>query len=663
MSQQAGYSPSFKRPAEILRMRRKKARSEGVGSGGRGAISSPCEGASISAVRPLSTGPLFGQGRSGGGVKRRNPFTSIENTFSSPAKKKVFIYTDDDADSSDYVKPGGAAGLEGEKSTTRTLPFSERLLQAEELSKDVPSKKPTSLSEDDSLFEDEDLFQEERTPILKSPQAGAVTSIAPPACVEYPADWSLKTRLLFTSLLPFSWAVQPRATEEAQGLTQHCRGQYTTIPQSIQDPRTSAELRCGFQQCLQFWQHPSLSWLSLFPRIGVERSFTGKNIPWAQDMALQRSLMSEWSVSLSSLYSLLKARLCPYFYVCSYQFTALFRASGLAGNSSITALLTPTTRGLREAMKAEGIEFTLPLLEERRKKSKEQGSTSHSQETDGEEGETLSEASDKEDDDDDDGGFSWLTEMGVQDKIKKPDNISIKLHNERNSVCLDHKPESVVCVSGTHTFTLINFLINCKSLVAGAGSQAGLPPTLLAPTAFRGATLHSLKARSVNVKTQVRAGYQDVCSLEVTGPIMPHSLHALTRLLRPAQRGGFSTALYTHEPTAVLNTHTTTREQVSHTHTTPPSYRTHTTTREQVSHTHTTPPSYRTHTTTREQVSHTHTTPPSYRTHTTTREQAVELDGCGLHPSTIQQLREPSTLGKSPLRQLHLNNYSYTWKS
>ncbi|XP_029596480.1 protein downstream neighbor of son homolog [Salmo trutta] len=481
-------------------------------------------------------------GCSGGGVKRRNPFASIENTFSSPAKKKVFIYTDDD--SSDSVKADGSAGVEGEKSTTRTLPFSERLLQAEVLSKDVPGKKPTSQSEDDSLFEDEDLFQEERTPILKSPGWCSSLHSAPCVC-------GVPCRLvLFTSLLPFSRAVQPRATEEAQGLTQHC----------IQEPRSSAELRCGSQQCLQFWQHPSLSWRSLFPRIGAERSFTGKNVPWAQDMALQQSLMSEWSVSLSSLYSLLKARLCPYFYVCSYQFTALFRASGLAGNSSITALLTPTTRGLREAMKAGGIEFTLPLLEERRK-SKEQGSTAHNQETDGEEEETQSEASNKEDDDDDDGGFSWLKEMGVQDKIKKPDNISIK---ERNSVCLDHKPESVVCVSGTHTFTLINFLINCKSLVAGAGSQAGLPPTLLAPTAFRGATLHSLKARSVNVKTQVRAGYQDVCSLEVTGPIMPHSLHALTRMLRPAQRGGFSTALYTH-------THT--NPPLSSTHTPPPGNR------------------------------------------------------------------------------------------
>lgn len=29
---------------------------------------------------------------------------------------------------------------------------------------------------------------------------------------------------------------------------------------------------------------------------------------------------------------------------------------------------------------------------------------------------------------DDDEGFSWLEEMGLQDKIKKPDTISIKLY-------------------------------------------------------------------------------------------------------------------------------------------------------------------------------------------------------------------------------------------
>lgn len=77
---------------------------------------------------------------------------------------------------------------------------------------------------------------------------------------------------------------------------------------------------------------------------------------------------------------------------------------------------------------------------------------------------------------------------------KVPDRITSR--KEGHTVSLDHKPESVVCVEGPHTFALINFLINCKSLVAAAGSQAGLPPTLLAPNAFKGATMHTLKVHS-----------------------------------------------------------------------------------------------------------------------------------------------------------------------
>lgn len=64
-------------------------------------------------------------------------------------------------------------------------------------------------------------------------------------------------------------------------------------------------------------------------------------------------------MSFTSLYNLLKTKLCPYFYVCTYQFTILFRAAGLAGDDVITALISPTTRGIREAMKNEG--KTIPL--------------------------------------------------------------------------------------------------------------------------------------------------------------------------------------------------------------------------------------------------------------------------------------------------------------
>jgi len=498
----------------------------------------------------------------------------------------------------------------------------EQLIQENKTSE---KKSPIAVFKDDSLFED-DLFEDgKNTALVKSPQRQAVDEAALPVpeAPEYPADWSLKTRLLFTSSQAFSWAEQPKAQEEAQGLTQHCRAQYADLPHNIQEPRSCPELRCGFQQALQYWQHPSLPWLSLFPRIGAERRFAGKSCPWGNDTELQQSLMREWSVSLTSLYSLLKARLCPYFYLCSYQFTVLFRASGLSGTQGLTALLSPTTRGLREAMKAEGIDFSMPLLEDKRR-SKEHGEASKP--TDGEEPHSTEsgehsdeevgkgeEDEDEEDDDDEDGGFSWLKEMGVQDQIKKPDSISIKLRKERSTVSLDHRPESVVLVEGPHTHTLINFLINCKSLVAATGTQAGLPPTLLAPNAFRGATLQTLKARSVNIKTQVHSGYQDMCSLEVMGPVMPHSLHMLTQLLRAAQRGSFSTVLYTHEPTAVLNVPVC------------------------------------------KEAKEEATAPPSAA--------SGALGGCGLSPATLQQALEPASLGKAALRQLHMRSYAYTWKS
>ncbi|KAM8904589.1 protein downstream neighbor of son homolog isoform 1-T2 [Spinachia spinachia] len=611
MSQQEGYSPSFKRPAEIMRMRRKRTRSD---ASVLASPSGPGQSDSLRAfVRPFSPGPLFNnQHGPAGGTKRRNPFANIENTFSP--KKKFLIYNDDGsaeaADSSSRISEE-----EGEEDMSSvkechggpTVAFRDRLAQAElQEHQDIDSKMCLTFFEDDSLFEEDDVS----SLLLKSPQLIAPGSIAPPVCTEYPVDWSLKTRLLFTSPLTLSWAEQPKAQEEALGLSRHCKAQFSTLPHSLQDPRSCSELRQAFQQSLVYWQHPSLPWIPLFPRINAERSFAGRSAPWAQDRALQQSLMSEWSVSLSSLYSLLKARLCPYFYLCSYQFIVLFRAASLGGSSSITASISPTTRGLREAMKADGIEFSLPLVEERSRSREQQNLTT--QQGDKEELECCelkagkeTQTGDEEENDHEDCSFSWLKEMGIQDKIKKPDSITMQLRKEGQTVALDHKPESMLCVEGPHTFTFINFLINCKSLVAATGSQAGLPPTLLSPMAFRGATMQTLKARSVNVKSQVGSTYQNISSLEITGPILPSSLHTLTTLLRPAQKGNFSAALYTHTPTSVMNTHTT-KPQCGG--------------------------------------------------------GSVDLSGCGLHPSSIQQLQQPSSLGKTALTHINMSNYCYMWK-
>lgn len=72
---------------------------------------------------------------------------------------------------------------------------------------------------------------------------------------------------------------------------------------------------------------------------------------------------------------------------------------------------------------------------------------------------------------------------------------SLPRRKEKHEVQLDHRPESLVLVRGSNTFTLLNFLISCRSLVAAAGPQAGLPPTLLSPVAFRGGTMQTLKVR------------------------------------------------------------------------------------------------------------------------------------------------------------------------
>ncbi|XP_071423583.1 protein downstream neighbor of Son [Pithys albifrons albifrons] len=435
----------------------------------------------------------------------------------------------------------------------------------------------------------------------------AVPKVAPSPRQEFPADWSIKTRILFMSSQPFTWTENLKAQEEAQGFAQHCRATEITLPPSVQDPRLSRELRCAFQQSLVYWLHPSLPWLPLFPRIGADRKMAGKPCPWAQDEALQQVLKSDWSVSFTSLYNLLRAGLCPYFYVCCWQFTVLFRAAGLAGSAALTAAIAPTTRGFREALRSEGIEFSLPLVEESRtRKQKISEESLEAEVADGpREGSGVEGAEEPAPSDDDDESFSWLEEMGVQDEVKKPDTVSIQLRRERQEVQVDHRPESLALVRGSHTLTLLNLLIGCRSLVAAAGPQAGLPPTLLAPVAFRGGTMRTLKARSTRARVPGRM--EDVFSLEVLGPILPHTVPNLARVLGPAQRGAFRALLSTHEPSAVFNTCPAPEQEAAG-------------------------------------------SPP-------------DLSACGLHPQTLEQLRQCPTLGKSALRCLEMQDCAYTWRA
>lgn len=95
--------------------------------------------------------------------------------------------------------------------------------------------------------------------------------------------------------------------------------------------------------------------MELYPRvIDKTTGSSGNNGVIAGNQVIKDALYKEWNESFRSLFHLLRARQCPYFYVCANSFTALFRAAGICGLSELHALLTPTTRGFRKALKQEG---------------------------------------------------------------------------------------------------------------------------------------------------------------------------------------------------------------------------------------------------------------------------------------------------------------------
>lgn len=159
-----------------------------------------------------------------------------------------------------------------------------------------------------------------------------------------PLDWSLKTRVRFTSSRPFNWCSKMLGKQEAQGLCSFVQRQ---------GPHSGDNSTC-FQQNIMYWIHPTLPWLSLFPRLSSDIKLTSKVPNVAENQDITNALQASWSQSFRSLFNLLRCGYCEYFYLCSAQFTVMFRAAMIGGVSSTSAYVTPTTKGLREGFDKEG---------------------------------------------------------------------------------------------------------------------------------------------------------------------------------------------------------------------------------------------------------------------------------------------------------------------
>ena len=224
--------------------------------------------------------------------------------------------------------------------------------------------------------------------------------------------------------------------------------------------------------------------------------------------------------SLQSVYQLVKARQCPYFYLLAPGFTVLFRAAGVAGSQEISALLGPSTSGLRAALKREEIEFTLPLFQAREaEESKEP------------EDNTASE---------------FLESLGIEaDSLPGLSNTALPKNRlaAGSGKSGDGAASSLVAVAGVECQSLLNFLLNAK---LGTG-RALLPPTLLAPVAYHGATLRRLRVRGGQVAG--RAGQPAQQTVELNGPLLPHVVQGLARLAAGTSPS-WQMALHTQEETA-----------------------------------------------------------------------------------------------------------------
>lgn len=362
-----------------------------------------------------------------------------------------------------------------------------------------------------------------------------------------PIDWALKTKLRLMSPKPFAWTSKLKASEEASGITGFVRCLDTTV-----SPTLDTSPRALFHQTCLYWQHPHLPWLDLYPRSSGKVAATSF---MATNEDVKQALYNEWKESFRSLFQLLRALHCPYFYVCANTFTCIFRAAGVCGVTEPCALIAPTTSGLRQALRQEDVEFTMPLRPDSRKRlnmsdeERAKNSSFDSCYDTMDEKYTSDGNVEKKEDEDDDDPDQFLSQMGFETEVIKKINITQAriTHSAESSV--DSAAESLVLVRGADAQALFNFLLNCKSIVSPTGPFAGVPPTLLSPTAFHGGTLQSLKVRENTIHSDSNKYY----SIELRGPILPTAVHTLFNVLKASSSAQFSATFAHHQPTLAFS--------------------------------------------------------------------------------------------------------------
>ena len=178
---------------------------------------------------------------------------------------------------------------------------------------------------------------------------------------KFPLDWSLKSKIRFTSQKSFNWCGTLKTFYEGEGLSNFVRCQ-TGQTKELDSPDNVLEnslnsYPASFCSFTKVWMHPSLPWLELFARKSVDGKIgSKKDLQFSPEFSneMAPALQRAWVSSFRSVFNLMRVGFCAYFYLVANQNTMLFWAAGINREECVQVIITPTTKGFRDALRNEG---------------------------------------------------------------------------------------------------------------------------------------------------------------------------------------------------------------------------------------------------------------------------------------------------------------------
>ena len=152
---------------------------------------------------------------------------------------------------------------------------------------------------------------------------------------------------------------------------------------------------------------------------------------------------------------------------------------------------------------------------------------------------------------------SFLDSLGLSKNEHFPrmeEQRKLTIKSELNR--LDNRPESTIEISDVQGF--FNFFTNSSLICATSGRMIGVPPTLISPTVFEGASCHTNKHNYGKIKQRTKAGETHLHCLDIYGLILPTQLKGVVQLqLASSTTDEFSVRTKGYENLFSFNTLTT----------------------------------------------------------------------------------------------------------